>query len=275
MNTNISLSIIFLCHNNINIDICINAVLEQIKANDELIVVDDHSDEHTLSILNSFSNNKSIVLLSSDKVANRSYNRNLGAKVAKNNILVFLDGDMVIGNNSLSALRNAYATRKEVAYIGQKHAINYDPIQLELFSKIENYIELLRTHSGRAQLESNPLFIDARKEFFENENNNKFHWIYYYTGLCSVQKDVFFEIGGFDEHFSLWGSEDVDLGYRINQRFYIGFVSDFHGFHIPHNRNVIENELSNKKNIQYMLHKYKDVEVKRVCKNSLTYHIVP
>lgn len=260
MRNHLNLSIIFLCHNNRNINVCIDSVLEQMEEDDEIIVVDDHSDSDTIALLNIYCQNRQIVLLSSDKPANRSYNRNLGASRAKNEILVFLDGDMVLGNKGLTALRQAHLTRAEEAFVGQKHAINYDELQLNLYANLPNYVDMLRSYEGREQLEQNPLFCDRRKNHFADEEYKKYTWAYYYTGLCSISKSVFDEIGGFDEKFSSWGSEDVDLGFRISRKYAIGFINDLHGFHIPHIRDVIANEKSNVQNIKYMLYKYKTWE---------------
>lgn len=256
----LSLSIIFLCHNNRCIDLCIESVLEQAMENDEIIVVDDNSEDETFSLLQNYFDENRIILIRSDKAGNRSHNRNLGAQLAKNEVLVFLDGDIVLGNKGLDEIRSAYLKRPEEAFIGQKHAVNFDEMQLYLFSRIENYMELLKTYDGREVLANSPLFQDKRQFAFEDEENQSYNWTLYYTGLNTISKKVFEEIGGFDEFFEEWGSEDIDLGYRISQKYSIGFLKKLHGFHIPHHRNVIKNEISNIKNIKYMLKKYRTWE---------------
>ena len=256
----INVSIIFLCHNNYHIDICINSALEQLNNNDEIIIVDDHSDEQTQQTLNRYNKYAQIKILSSTKVANRSYNRNIGAAVAKNPVLVFLDGDMVLGNEGIQEIKYAHCNREEGAFIGQKHGIHFDEIQMQLYSSIPDYIHFLRTKEGRTQLENNPLLIDERSKHFTNSETEKYRWIYYYTGLCSVEKTVFTQAGRFDENFIEWGSEDVDLGYRISKISKIGFINNLHGFHIPHARNILNNEHSNLANIRYMQNKYKTWE---------------
>lgn len=260
MNHQITLSIIFLCHNNQYIDVAINAVLEQIDANDEIIIVDDHSNLSTLAVLEKYKTNSNINIISSDKIANRSYNRNLGAKHAQNPVLVFMDGDMVMGNESIVALKNGHTNRDEKAFIGQKHGIHYDELQMKLFSSLPNYIDMISTYEGRSILEKNPLFIDSRGKYFENPATENYRWTYYYTGLCSVEKDIFFKVGGFDENFSKWGSEDIDLGYRLSKLTKIGFLTNLHGFHIPHARDLVSNEKSNIRNTQYMMNKYNSWE---------------
>lgn len=255
-----NISIIFICHNNRNINLCLNAALGQLLDNDEIIVVDDHSDSQTLALLNEYAKKNAIILIHSDKVANRSYNRNLGVRCSHNPILVFLDGDMVLGNRSLQKFRFAHESREEKAFIGNKHAINFDEYQLNLYASIPNYLDLLKTEEGRYQLEQHPMFKDRRIKYATTSESQRFIWTIYYTGLCSVERDFFELAGGFDEGFTTWGSEDVDFGYRISKLCKIGFIMDLHGFHIPHRRDVIKNELSNKQNILYMLKKYKTWE---------------
>lgn len=256
----ITLSVIFLCHNNQYINLAIEAVLEQIDINDEIIVVDDHSNSSTLCMLEKYKSNLNINIIASDRIANRAYNRNLGARHAQNLILVFMDGDMVMGNESIVALKNAHSSRSEKAFIGQKHGIHFDELQMKLFSSLPNYIDMVSTYEGRSILEKNPLFIDSRRKYFEDPATEDYRWTYYYTGLCSVEKDIFFQVGGFDENFFEWGSEDIDLGYRLSKLTKIGFLTNLHGFHIPHARDLVSNERSNIKNIQYMMSKYKSWE---------------
>ena len=256
----VTLSIIFLCHNNQYINLAIDAALEQIAVNDEIIVVDDHSNSSILCILEKYKSISNINIISSDKIANRSYNRNLGAKYAKNSILVFMDGDMVMGNDSIVALKNAHTNRDEKAFIGQKHGIHYDELQMKLFSSLPSYIDMVSTYEGRSILEKSPLFTDSRGKYFEDPATEDYRWTYYYTGLCSVEKDIFLKAGCFDENFSEWGSEDIDLGYRLSKLTKIGFLTKLHGFHIPHARDLVNNERSNIKNTQYMMNKYKSWE---------------
>lgn len=260
MNRQVALSIIFLCHNNQYINIAIDAALGQLDENDEIIVVDDHSNRSTLCILEKYKSYSNINILLSDKIANRAYNRNIGAKYAKNTILVFMDGDMVMGNESIAALKNAHSIRNEKAFIGQKHGIHYDSLQMKLFSSLPNYIDMVSSYKGRAILEKNPLFIDSRGKYFEDPATEEYRWTYYYTGLCSVEKDIFFQAGCFDENFIKWGSEDIDLGYRLSKITKIGFLNNLHGFHIPHPRDLISNEKSNIQNTKYMMNKYKSWE---------------
>lgn len=262
MINNSNLSFIILCHNNYNISSCLNSIIKQLGDFDEIILVDDNSDFKTQKILEQYFeiHDQRIKKIKATLLGNRSANRNLGVKYSKNDILVFIDGDIVVGNNAIENIRNAHIYREEIAFIGNKHFINYDELQLKLISSITDYSELINSSEGLSKLEANPMSVDYRKKYFSQQDTTKYNWTMYFTGLSTVERKYFYQAGQFDENFSCWGSEDVDLGYRLSKLGKIGFINDLHGFHVPHERSVIKNEISNKNNILYMYNKYKTWE---------------
>lgn len=256
----ISISVIIISHNNEYICLVLNNILKQLEEQDEIIVVDDHSETQYFKKLETYTVNNNIKLINANKIGNRSHNRNIGAESAKGDILLFVDGDMVLIDNALLILRYAHAYRTEKAFIGPKHNIHYDKIHFELFTGINNYIDLLSTSEGRKQLSEDFFSKDERESFFADTMNKRFFWMHYYTGASSVNRYIFEKCGGFDENFTSWGSEDIDLGYRIDKYCDIGFLRDFHSFHIPHNRDAFAIETSNMHNTLQMLEKYKSWE---------------
>lgn len=257
---NIAFSVIVLSHNNEYIYLVLNNILKQLDNQDEIIVVDDHSETQYLKNLELYTAENNIKLINASKVNNRAHNRNVGSKYAKGDVLLFVDGDMVLIDNALLKLRNAHTYRSEKAFVGPKHNIHYDKIHFELFTGIKNYIDLLNTPEGRKQLSKDFFSRDEREDFFADTSNREFFWMHYYTGASSVCRNIFEKCGGFDENFTSWGSEDVDLGYRIDKYCDIGYLKDFHSFHIPHNRDAFSIETSNMHNILQMLEKYKTWE---------------
>lgn len=255
-----NISTIILSHNNEHIFLVLNCILHQLKSGDEIIVVDDHSDKAYLNELKTFVKNNNIQLITAKKTNNRSHSRNIGAQIANGDILLFVDGDMVLIDNSLELLRNAHKHYPQEAFVGPKHNIHYDEIHFKLFTGMKNYLELLKTSDGRKQLSEDFFSYDERKDFFADISNKEFFWMHYYTGASSVSKKIFEKCNGFDENFTSWGSEDVDFGYRISKYCDIGFLNDFHSFHIPHSRNAFAIETSNMQNILLMLKKYKSWE---------------
>ena len=252
----ICFSIIILSHNNAHISMVINSLANQCIPEDEIIIVDDHSDSLYLEKLKKIALLNNCQIIYASKRGNRSHSRNIGAEKAQNEILLFVDGDIVFIDNALNVLRRANKYRTEAAFIGPKHNIHYDELHFQLVSGMKNYLQTLQTEAGKKQLSQAYYAKDERQEFFADLNNRDFFWMHYYTGACSVEKSIFYKCGGFDESFETWGSEDVDLGYRIHQCAQIGFLNDFHSFHIPHQRNAFEIENTNMENILKMLNKY-------------------
>ena len=104
------ISVIVLCHNNYGISACIDSIISQMELDDELIIVDDHSEGSFWETeLLPYSHNDRIRICSAvKKRGNRAYNRNLGVSKSKNDIFLFLDGDMVLCRGSFQAFRTAH-----------------------------------------------------------------------------------------------------------------------------------------------------------------------
>ena len=267
-----SISIIVLSSNNQHISLVLERLFQMVHDGDEIILVDDHSQEDYISHLEELRKKGLFHLIASSKRGNRAHNRNLGAKEAKNEVLLFLDGDIILCDNGLEILRQAHRSKTAVAFIGPKHAIHYSDIHIELYSALthEDFIHMLKTPDGREAIYQNPLFRDYREDFFYDTKHSPYFWLYYYTGASSVEKNVFNQIGGFDEKFTTWGSEDVDLGYRISKHGSIGYLPQFHAIHIPHPRDILSIESTNAANILRMYEKYRTWEFEVVYSFSAT-----
>lgn len=252
----IAISVIVLCHNTQGIELCIESVAPQLHTQDELIVVDDHSSpnfwRHTALKLPDCGR----IIHMTTVAGNRSKNRNFGAKNAKNNVLVFLDGDIILSAHAIELIRAAYHQYTDVAYIGTEHGMKFTLRQAQLYYGREDYLQKLALPEERERLYHDPLFSDWRGDDLRDPQDKPYFWLRFYTSFCAIRKDIFWQVGGFDENFQAWGAEDVDLGYRISQSGGIGYLSQIHSIHIPHARDSFRNELTNRKNTYYMLSKY-------------------
>lgn len=245
-----------LCSNNQYIHLCIDAIIPQLKNTDELIIVDDHSRDETLKVLHKYETENLIKLLQVQRQGNRSYNRNYGASYAQNDILVFVDGDIILSGDAVKEIKKFYRFKSDAAAIGLMHATRYSEKPLELLTGITNFVSLISTEAGRKQINDNSFFRDSREETLLAAKKNDFFWLYYYSGFCTVKKNIFDKLDGFDITFNGWGAEDVDLGYRISLYDTIGFLPNCYGIHIPHARNMLKIEYNNYRNLRNMFHKY-------------------
>lgn len=267
-----SLSIIIIAHNNPSIYECIDRIKMQIDEKDEIILVDDHSSEDYFESISQFCTVNNVILLKAIKRGNRSSNRNLGASKAKNAILLFVDADMLLFETAIPAIKRAYSTKEHIAYIGTRCSARYDPLRMKILDGI-NIDNILNQNKNPLFLSEIPSIKDKRITptiYVEGYPEQKFYWIYYYTCCCTILREVFIKIGGFEESFVGWGVEDIDLGYRISLNGSISFLRGFSGIHVPHNRNVLYAEQDNCNNLKAMLKKYQryDIELISVYRGS-------
>lgn len=269
---NTSLSIIIIAHNNPSIFDCIEYLKKQMDENDEIILVDDNSTDNYLSSVKDYCKLNNIILLQSIKRGNRASNRNLGASKANNPVLLFVDADMLLFETSVPAIKNAYSSKEHVGYIGTRCSARYDPLRMKILDGV-NIEDILSKNENTAFLAEVPSIKDKRinpKMYIDGVPEQKFYWIYYYTCCCTILKEIFDKIGGFDDTFVGWGVEDIDLGYRISLNGSLAFLRGFTGIHIPHNRNVLYAEQDNCRNLKQMLKKSPryDVEITSVYRVS-------
>lgn len=85
---------------------CLRSLSDQTYKEFEVIIVDDGSTDSTVSIINDFSQNKNSYAISLQKGKHKGAGaaRNLGAKEANGDILVFVDADMTFDKKFLSHL---------------------------------------------------------------------------------------------------------------------------------------------------------------------------
>lgn len=254
-----TISVIMLSRNNPEIETSLRVTAQQLGKDDELIVVDDHSSAKYLSHLERLSGELGFALLHAQKRGNRSHNRNLGARFSKGDILVFSDGDMVMLDTNITYLKRAVPTRSASAFVGHMHGITYCQNGMSLVAGIDDVASLARTKEGRRQLIENPLLADGRTIAKDVDRRYRhYYWLNFYSALCVVERPGFADVGGFDESFVTWGSEDVDLGFRLQRRGYeIDFLEDLHSIHIPHRRNVVQAEASNWENALRAVDRYR------------------
>jgi glycosyltransferase involved in cell wall biosynthesis len=168
---------------------CINSVIKILRENDELIVIADGIDINSLSFLTS----SNVKVISTGKISGPAIARNSGAQIAKNDLLFFVDSDVKVQPDALQKIAAIFNRDKKLkAIIG-----SYD------------------------DKPADPHFISQYKNLFHHyihqtsSNNASTFW-----GACGViRKDIFLQLGGYDENYSQPSIEDIELGYRI---FYAG-----------------------------------------------------
>jgi len=151
----------------------------------ELIIVNDGStDPYTLEVLSNLDSNQ-IKLLSQENQGPAAA-RNSGVKEAKGEFLLFLDADNLI-----------------------------------LPGYIQKASSLLKANSRLGVVYANPIFFgetDSISRFYPQPYDIKDLLLGNYIDMCSiVRRQVFADLGGFDEHRDLIGWEDWEFWLRVAQ----------------------------------------------------------
>lgn len=204
------------------------------KSGFEVIVVDNNSTDHTREILKKFD-----VTCLIEKKQGASSARNCGAKYAKGEILCFLDADCIVGKDWLAKIEKHFKNDKTTALVGF------------CVHQKKNLADAMYIYEYNLDWEQRYCL-----------NNNK---MFALTGANSaVRKDVFMEMGGFDESFL--ALDDVDLGLRLIMNGY-SIIGDkslavFHNY-----TDVLQTRLKKTINFGYDEHKmYSKHDAEKVAK---------
>jgi GT2 family glycosyltransferase len=158
----------------------------------EIIVVDDCSPNP--SIFDSIkADYQRVKFIHSEKNAGPGASRNIGAKLAKGEFLLFLDSDTKLVNGSIDILLQFINSRPEVnVCTGWDHPT---PISSGFFPRFKALFQV--SVAPRSDCE-----------------------VSYVAGRCfAVRRSAMLEIGGFDTNYAAAEVEDYELGYRINEKF--------------------------------------------------------
>jgi glycosyltransferase involved in cell wall biosynthesis len=158
----------------------------------EVIVADSLSNDGTAAYLAGIAKDAPHVRHLPGPYSGRAEARNAGIAAARGDLVLFTDADIIASRDLISRhrARHAAATRP-TAVVGLEVQVN-------------SYNDYL-TKSRHAHLR-NELHPASRK---------KISWLYFLTGNASVRRVDLDRVGRFDEDFTGYGHEDLELGFRL------------------------------------------------------------
>lgn len=115
--------------------------------------------------------------------------RNCGARIARGDLLVFLDADVAIHSDVFERIVAAYANEPELAAVFG----SYDdaPAETNFLSQYKNLFHHYVHQAAREQAST------------------------FWAGCGAIRREVFAAMGGFDERYRRPSIEDIELGYRL------------------------------------------------------------
>lgn len=164
----------------------------------EVVVVDDGSTDETPAFLAGYSGPLSLVVVRHEASRGRAAARNAGLRVAKGEVVVFLDDDMETVPGFLDAHQRFHAAGPDKVGVGD----------------VENAPEVTDSPIVRYMSTRGAQKIRGR---------GPLPWKYFSTNNSSVRREHLARVGFFDEEFVTYGFEDLELGYRLHARLGLTF----------------------------------------------------
>jgi glycosyltransferase involved in cell wall biosynthesis len=125
----------------------------------------------------------------------RASARNAGIAAAQAPLILFTDADIIASPDLLErhVEGHAAAGERRIAIVG---------CELQVKSLDDYRTQRDQPHARR------PLHPPTR---------TRLSWLYFLTGNASARRDDLLAVGGFDEDFTGYGHEDLELGYRLSK----------------------------------------------------------
>lgn len=174
------------------IRLCLQGIIEQSVPFDEIILVDDGSTDDACSSLEGIMN---ITVIKLPSKMGPAFARNAGARHASGEIIFFVDSDVRLPANAVHEVRM-------------------------IFSKWENLVCVCGIYS-KSVFRKNDFISQYRaltQHFWKkSECGNTARFA---CSVGAIKRDVFSEMGGFDERFLGPDVEDYEFGHRLTARGY-------------------------------------------------------
>lgn len=235
----------------------------------EVIIVDDGSSDHTKEVLKEFEHQLNLkYIYQPDRGFRVARARNLGISLAESPISIFVDSGVILKNDFIDKHISAHKdSEKQRAVIGYVTALSHENLGE---SSLKKSIDFEHLELSIENISLNPVYNDIREKCFvkcsDNLSSLPAPWIYFWTCNVSVSTDAIRKIKGFDEKYTSWGVEDVDLGYSL----YLNGVEfslcrEAIALHYPHERD--DNNRKNSKDNRHYFHQKFRTEESRLLLN--------
>lgn len=159
----------------------------------ELLVCDSNSTDATAEYLAGVCARYPNVRYLPGAYSGRAAARNAGIAAAAGEIVLFNDADILASPDLLARHLRRHRERDRIAVVGWEVQVK----NLDDYARKREHPE-----------ERGSLHPPSRK---------RLSWLYFLTGNASVRRTDLQRVGGFDESFTGYGHEDLELGYRLQK----------------------------------------------------------
>ena len=181
------------------LEMCLESIFNQKLPSEqyEVIVVDDGSSDGTPQLLERFQKRCSNLSFRCQSNRGAAAARNLGVKHARAGVVAFTDDDCLVPSNWLERMLDGFARYPQVAVVGGYQEASEATLAQSAVARFERF-------QTREDYNAKEEEVVGGMETPAVVTNN-----------MAIKKEVFWQVGGFDESFPGAAGEDADLKKRI------------------------------------------------------------
>ena len=204
---------------------------QRVDAEFEVLVCDSMSTDGTAEYLAGVHAQQPQIKHLPGRYTGRAAARNAGISAASGNVVLFNDSDIIASPDLIAQHLQHHRERRDVAVVGWE-------VQVK---SIDDYDYKLAHPDERGSLHP--------------PTRRKLSWLYFLTGNASVRRDDLLRVGSFDESFTGYGHEDLELGYRLQQAgieiLYEPKAINYHCQDVPHENQIEKMKLAGRSTVRF------------------------
>ena len=197
----------------------------------EVLVCDSNSNDGTAEFLARVQIEHTNVRYLPGAYSGRAAARNAGIAAAQGEVVLFNDSDIFASPDLLSQHLRHHRAARSVAVVG-----------LEVQVKDFDDYAYKREHP-------------ETRGFLHKPTRKRLPWLYFLTGNASVRRSDLLRVGCFDESFTGYGHEDLELGYRLERAgvtiLYEPNAVNYHCQDVPHHDQKEKMRLAGRSTVRF------------------------
>ena len=197
----------------------------------ELLVCDSNSNDGTAEYMAAMRAQHPNLWHVAGAYSGRAMARNAGIAQARSQVVLFNDSDIIASPDLLAQHWRHHEQQRDIAVVGLE-------VQVKSF---EDYVDK-RDHPEKR----GALHPPGRK---------RLSWLYFLTGNASARREDLLRVGCFDESFTGYGHEDLELGYRLQKAgvaiLYEPRAVNYHWQDVAHEDQVEKMKLAGRSTVRF------------------------